>query len=335
MPESSTMRPLTRPDACEVVDWQCQQPPHSDLAGGAFAAAIGNFDGVHLGHRKLIAGAMAHGKGLAPAVITFAPHPRRYFRPDDPPFALTDDADKLALLAELGVARVIRLRFDDAMRQTSAEDFVREILPALGVRALYGGADFTFGAGRGGDMKLMQKLGGEVGISAHETALENHQGTVLSSSRIRQAISQGAMQEARAMLGRPYTISGEVMHGDKRGAGLGFPTANLLMGDYQHPPLGVYAVAAAFPEQPQNAVLAGVANIGKRPSFDGESVRLEVHLFNFDCEIYGQRLNIFCLNFIRSERKFDNVDALRHQIAQDVESAHAFHARTNEQSYDQ
>ena len=198
-----------------------------------------------------------------------------------------------------------------------------------------GGADFTFGAGRGGDMKLMQNLGGEVGISAHEIALENHQDAVLSSSRIRQAISQGAMAEAHAMLGRPYIISGAVMHGDKRGAGLGFPTANLLMGDYQHPPLGVYAVAAAFPEQPKNAVLAGVANIGKRPSFDGESVRLEVHLFNFDREIYGQRLNIFCLNFIRSERKFDNVDALRHQIAQDVESAHAFHAQTNDQKNEQ
>ena len=326
MPESFTMRPLTRPDACAVVDWQCQQPPHNALAEGGFAAAIGNFDGVHLGHRKLIDGAVGHGAGLEPAVITFAPHPRLYFRPDDAPFALTDGDDKLALLAALGVRRVIRLRFDDAMRQTSAEDFVRKILPALGVRALYGGADFTFGAGRGGTMALMQNLGGEVGISAYEVALETHQGRVLSSSRIRQAISQGDMQEAHAMLGRPYTISGEVMHGDKRGAGLGFPTANLHMGDYQLPPLGVYAVAVAFPDRPQNAVAAGIANIGKRPSFDGIAPRLEVHLLDFDGDLYGQRLNVFCLNFIRPEHKFDNVDALRHQIAQDVESARAFHA---------
>ena len=327
MPESLTMRPLCRPDSCQVVDWRCQHPSLQ----GDFAAAIGNFDGVHLGHRKLIERAMAHDKGLEPAVITFAPHPRRYFRPDDPPFALTDAEDKLALLAELGVQRIIRLRFDDAMRQTSAEDFVSKILPDLGVRALYGGADFTFGAEREGNMALMRKFGEEVGISTHEVGLEKHQGESLSSSRIRQAISQGAMAKARAMLGRPYIISGEVMHGDKRGARLGFPTANLLMGDYQLLPLGVYAVAVAFPEHRQSAVVAGVANIGKRPSFDGTVPRLEVHLFDFDGDLYGQRLNVFCLNFIRTEHKFDNVDELRHQIARDVESAHAFHAQANDQ----
>ena len=317
---------------CLVIDWAVGQPVPEVLApmlNTGLAAAIGNFDGVHLGHQKLISAAVNHGHGLIPAVITFCPHPRRFFKPDLPGFALADEQDKMALLSETGVKVIIRLAFDDAMRQTTAADFISTLLPSLGVRAIYAGEDFAFGNGRGGGMDMMQQESQKYGFTAHHIPLEGQSGDPISSSRIRRAIAEADLESAAAMLGRPYILSGIVTHGDKRGRTIGFPTANVQLGDYLIPPLGVYTIAATFPDDPERGAIAGVANIGMRPTVAGKAVRLEANLFDVDLDLYDQRINVFCLDFIRAEQKFDNLDDLRHHIAQDVESARAFHAKQN------
>ena len=329
---SPTLRPLIIAPYCLVIDWAVGQAipgPLTPFLKTGLAAAIGNFDGVHLGHQTLISAAVNHGHGLIPAVITFRPHPRRFFNSDLPGFALADDHDKLVLLSESGVKVIIRLTFDEAMRQTSATDFISTLLPSLGVKAIYAGEDFAFGNARGGGMDMMQEQGQKYGITAHQIPLEAQSGEVISSSRIRQAIAEADMATAAEMLGRPNVLSGIVTHGDKRGRTIGFPTANVLLGDYLIPPLGVYAVAATFPDYPERGVIAGVANIGVRPTVAGKAVRLEANLFDVDLDLYDQRINVFCLDFIRPEQKFDNLDDLRHHIAQDVESARAFHAKQN------
>ena len=326
-------RPLQIAPDCQLIDWSINQPlptsERADHGAPSLAAAIGNFDGVHLGHRKLIAGACSHGDGLIPSVITFHPHPRRYFQPDLPGFALADDTDKLALLSDAGVRRIIRLEFDDAMRQTTAHDFVSRILPALGVRALYAGADFAFGKQRSGNMDMIREDGRQYGIDAHTVALESDEDAIISSSRIRAAIARADMAEAARMLGRPYVISGHVCHGEKRGRTIGFPTANIMLGDYVLPPFGVYAISAWLPDAPDQPKMAGVANIGMRPTVDGQTPRLEANLFDVDLDLYDRRINVSFLDFIRPEQRFDNLDQLRHHIAQDVESARAFHAKQN------
>ena len=325
-------RPLIQAPDCLVIDWAVGQAVPAQLSPflkTGLAAAIGNFDGVHLGHRTLISAAVNHGHGLVPAVITFHPHPRRFFRGDLPGFDLADEQDKMALLSETGVKIIIRLAFDDAMRQTTAMDFISTLLPSLGVKAIYAGEDFAFGNARGGGMDMMQEQGQYYGISAHQIRLEAQSGEPISSSRIRQAIAEADLESAAKMLGRPYLLSGVVTHGDKRGRTIGFPTANVLLGDYLIPPLGVYAVAATFPDHPERGAIAGVANIGIRPTVAGKAVRLEANLFDVDLDLYDQRINVFCLDFIRAEQKFDNLDDLRHHIAQDVESARAFHAKQN------
>lgn len=326
------IRPLQIAPDCQVIDWSLNQHPQSEQGNGDHAplvAAIGNFDGVHLGHRKLIAKACAHGDGLIPSVITFHPHPRRYFQPDLPGFALADDRDKLALLSEAGAKRIIRLEFDEAMRQTTAHDFVSRILPALGVRVLYAGSDFGFGKQRSGSMDMMREEGRQYGIDARTVELETLDDNVISSSRIRAAIARADMTEAAKGLGRPYVISGMVSHGEKRGRSIGFPTANIMLGDYVLPPFGVYAISAWLPDTPDHPKIYGVANIGMRPTVNGQTPRLEVNLFDVDLDLYDRRINVCFLDFIRPEQKFDNLDQLRHHIAQDVESARAFHTNQN------
>lgn len=326
------IHPLRIAPDCHVIDWSLSQlsdNPKTNIGSEHLVAAIGNFDGVHLGHRKLIAKACTHADDMIPSVITFQPHPRRYFQPDIPGFALADDIDKLALLSDAGAKRIIRLQFDDAMRQTTASDFVSRILPALGVRALYAGTDFAFGKQRSGSMAMMQEEGRKYGIDAQTVELEASDNEIISSSRIRDAIGRANMAEATMYLGRPYVISGIVSHGEKRGRTIGFPTANILLGDYLVPPLGVYAISVVLPDAPDQPKINGVANIGMRPTVDGQMVRLEANLFDVDLDLYDRRINVFCLDFIRPEQKFDNLDELRHQIAKDVESAKAFHAKQN------
>ena len=311
------------PQDVEVIDWSIGDAP-LDCPNG-LAAAIGNFDGVHLGHQHLIKAAVADGK--TPAVITFTPHPKRFFNPEAEGFALTDDQDKSAFIAGLGVKVILRLRFDEAMRQTSAEDFITKILPALGVRSLYAGEDFGFGNNRSGGMDMIKTLGQDYGITTHAIGLMDQGDAVISSTRIRGLIKSGQMAEAAALLGRPYTISGAVIKGDQRGRTIGFPTANLTLPHMTKPAFGVYTVAACLVDQPEAPYFGGVANIGIRPTATDRGVLLETHIFDYDGDLYGQRVNIFLLDHIRPERAFDNFDQLKDQIALDAATARQFHHR--------
>ena len=322
---SMTFPNTTLPHDVEVVDWAIGDAPLR--FGDGLAAAIGNFDGVHLGHQHLINAAMADGK--TPAVITFAPHPRRFFAPDSEGFYLCDEADKQSFIAALGVRVILRLTFNDAMRKTSAEDFITKVLPALGVQALYAGEDFGFGNNRSGGMDMIDHLGRDHGITTHPVGILREDQDAISSTRIRALVSQGEMAQAAAMLGRPFTISGEIIKGDQRGRTIGFPTANMTLDRMTKPAFGVYSIAMAVQDHQNGGegpkIYAGVANLGIRPTAPDRGVLLESHLFGYDGDLYGKRVSVFLLDFIRPERAFENFDALRTQIGLDAESAKRFH----------
>ena len=310
------------PENVRLVDWQVGDgaPGH----GLKLAAAIGNFDGVHRGHLKLMETAKSVG-GATPAVISFAPHPRRFFKPDEEGFLLTDTHDKLALLADAGAEVVIHLEFNDAMRQTSADDFIHQVLPTLGVGTLCAGRDFAFGNDRRGNLDLVAREAAKSGVAAFGVDMMEDGGEAVSSSRIRAALKEGRVAEAERLLGRGFTISGEVVKGDRRGRDIGFPTANIEMGEMLQPAFGVYAVAARLAGRPDTPVHAGVANLGRRPSVNDRGVLLEVNVFDYDGDLYGQRLNVMLLDFIRPEQAFDGLDALKRQIGRDADAARAFH----------
>ena len=323
---------LERRDALHVIDWSCGDGPlnlafmgHND----GFVAAIGNFDGVHKGHEEVISAAVNYAEktGMTPAVITFNPHPRRFFNPDEDGFTLTGDDDQLIFLARLGVKVVMRLAFNDDMRKTSAEDFVTSTLAALNIKNLFAGSDFAFGKGRSGSMEMIAAIGEPQGLVAHAIDLQladDQDDHIISSSRIRSLITEGNVKEAARLLGRPYIISGEIIKGDQRGRTIGFPTANMRLGDMQQPAFGVYTIAARLADD-RGKIYGGVANIGIRPTAIDRGVLLEANLFDYDGDLYGQRLNVFLLDFIRPERAFDSFDALKEQIARDAQTARQFH----------
>ncbi len=287
--------------------------------------AIGNFDGVHLGHEALIGAAreQARGLGVPLMVLTFEPHPRSVFSPDAPPFRLTSLRTRLQALEALGVDHATVLHFDLEFARKSAEDFVRQILVRdLAARHVVVGWDFCFGRGRAGNADLLREMGAELGFGV--TAIEpvrGPDGEVYSSSVIRQALRAGDPQKAARLLGRPWEIEGRVEAGDRRGRQLGFPTANLALGDLLHPALGVYAVQAGLDRGSETDWYDGVANIGRRPTVEGTRVQLEVHLFDFAGDLYGRHLRTRLLAFLRGEKKFDGLEALRAQIAQDSRRA--------------
>lgn len=321
-------------NAAMVLDWQIGDAPLS-VAHTGIAAAIGNFDGIHLGHRGLIKAAFDGGAavGLIPAIITFSPHPRKFFQhsnaghpnveQEDTGFALADSQDKLAYLAALGAKIIIRINFNDSLCKMTAEDFIDNVLPALGVKQLYAGVDFAFGNDRRGNMAMIDERGASRGITAHAVDLSQDETVVISSSRIRGFIAKGDMESAAALLGRPYVISGTVIKGDQRGRTIGFPTANIQLGEMTHPAFGVYAITARIAGQ--STIYNGVANIGTRPTANNRGVLLEANLFDYDNDLYGQRLNIFMLKYIRPEQAFDNFDKLKQQIASDAEIARGYH----------
>ena len=235
----------------DVIDWAINDAPLaqdcSSTAG--LAAAIGNFDGVHRGHQKVVAAAIeaAQRDNLTPAVITFDPHPREFFRKDDAPFHLADRQEKDRLLSDLlgqhSPAKVIHVRFDDALRTTDARHFISHVLVSLGVRHLFAGIDFAFGKGRGGALQTINQVGKPLGIGATAVPLLVDANTaVISSSRIRAALQAGAPDAAAAMLGHDWAVTGTVIKGDSRGRTIGFPTANIALGSLQNPAFGVYAV---------------------------------------------------------------------------------------------
>lgn len=293
-----------------------------DADGRGCVIALGNFDGVHAGHQVVIdkARQLAKEMGAPLGVALFQPHPRRFFAPDAPPFRIMSADRRNARLEALGVAHVFQLEFDAAMAQMSPETFVDSVLSAgLGVRGVVTGADFHFGHRRAGTTTDLARLGEARGIRTDFAELLDNGVDKISSTRIRKAIADGAMDAVKVLLGQSWVVEGEVAHGDKRGRTIGFPTANLEMTDYVRPEHGVYAVRVGIDGAP--AERPGVANFGYRPTVDGLTERFEIHLFDFEGDLYDKTLSVAFEHFIRPEMKFDGLDALKSQIARDAEQA--------------
>lgn len=288
------------------------------------AATIGNFDGVHLGHQAVLGqlSERAAELGLPMVVVTFEPQPQEFFSPATAPPRLTRLREKLEALRRYAVERVLVLRFDARLAALSADEFIQRVLvDGLDVRYLVVGDDFRFGQGRAGDFRLLQETGAREGfqvVNMHTFAVG---GERVSSTRVRTALAQGDLEAAEALLGRPYRISGRVAAGEQRGRTIGFPTANIHLHRHQSPLQGVYAVELFGLEQEP---LPGVANLGRRPTVGGTRLQLEVHLFDFDREIYGRNVHVNFLRRIRDERTFESFDALRRQIDADAAQARAF-----------
>ncbi|MDE2581210.1 MAG: bifunctional riboflavin kinase/FAD synthetase [Rhodospirillales bacterium] len=293
-----------------------------DLPAAAHGAtvALGNFDGVHLGHAALIRAAHAARPDAPLAVLTFEPHPREVFRPDDPPFRLTLPAERADLLAALGVDLLYELPFTPAFSMMSAEAFVAEVLHAgLGARHLVSGQDFAFGHRRGGDTAFLTAQAERLGMGVTLVPLMADSEGPLSSTRIRRALQDGYPERAAVELGRDWAIRGVVMHGDARGRTIGFPTANIALGRHLEPARGVYAVTVRLAD---GRTYDGAANIGRRPTVNaGTESRLEVNLFDFAGDLYGAGLAVALRAYLRPEVKFSGLDALRAQIAADVAEA--------------
>ena len=297
------------------TDWRALP---DEVRGGVFA--LGNFDGVHRGHAHLIHAGHAARPDLALGVVTFEPHPRALFRPEDPPFRLTPSATRAALLQAQAVRHVVEIRFDADFAELTAEQFVAEVLhQALGARHLACGLDFAFGHRRGGDSDFLSARAEALGIGLSLVpALVDASGPI-SSSRVRRALQDGYPERAASLLGRPWAITGVVSHGDKRGRTIGFPTANIPLGTHIEPQRGVYAVTTTLAD---GTMLNGVANLGRRPTVnEGPESRLEAHFFDYDGDLYGQELAVSLLGFIRPERKFESFQALRDQIVRDASAA--------------
>jgi len=284
--------------------------------------ALGNFDGLHLGHMQVIQAAIAQAKktGKPSALLTFEPHPRRVFRPDLPPMRIMSLAEKGRILREMGVDFTRVIRFTRAFSQTTAEQFVKDILvKQLRISHLVTGDNFIFGHNRGGNAEYLEKMAKSEGFGYTKCPQFMIGGERCSSTRVRDLMQQGKVEEVATLLGRPYRITAIVRGGDKRGRTLGFPTANLLPGRIFTPANGVYAVRAIIRGEQVN----GVANLGVRPTFDGKRLQLEVHLFDWNQDIYSEHMEVVFVKQLRGEKKFDGIDALKAQIAKDCETAQA------------
>lgn len=284
--------------------------------------ALGNFDGVHLGHAHVLRAAHTARPDAPLAVLTFEPHPREHFRPDDPPFRLTLAAERQAALAALGVQVLYELPFDAGFSGLTAEQFVTEVLyRGVGAAHLTCGPDFAFGHRRGGDVGFLavraEALG--IGLMVAPPLLEG--GTPVSSTRIRRLLQDAYPERAAMELGRPWAVRGTVTHGDARGRTIGFPTANVPLGRHLEPARGVYAVTARLAD---GTKVPGVANIGRRPTVaEGAISRVEAHLFDWSGDLYGQEVAVALHGFLRAERKFESFDELRGQIVADAAQARA------------
>lgn len=287
-------------------------------------ATIGNFDGVHRGHQAIVERVRQYAAelSLASVVITFEPLPQEFFAPQAASPRLTRFREKYELLAALKIDRLLLLRFNQKLAQLSADEFINKILvQGLGIRHLVVGDDFRFGKQRAGDFAMLVQAGEANNFTVENTPTYDVDGRRVSSTWVREALLVGDMPLAEKLLGQPYHLSGTVVHGDKRGRQLGFPTANFYLHRKSAPVNGVFAVIA---RGPQCESVFGVANVGSRPTVDGGRCRLEVHLFNFDRDIYGQHWQVQLVHFIRPEQKFDGLEALKDQIAKDMQTAKAF-----------
>ena len=295
------------------------QPLPEALRGSVLA--LGNFDGFHLGHQAVVNRAIALGfHERRPVIVaTFDPHPVRYFRPETPPFRLTTLDQRERLFAHAGADAMLVFRFDEALANTSAEDFVSQILAErLGVGAIVTGSDFTFGRGRGGTAATMRELGGAHGIAAEAVAPVVLDGAPVSSSRIRQALADGDPGTATHLLTRPFAVEAAVERGDGRGRDLGYPTANLSLGRYQRPAYGIYAVRVRLDDGSEHP---GVASFGIRPTFEPARELLEAYVFDWSGDLYGRTIEVDLIEYLRPDTRFDGVEALVTQMREDEAQA--------------
>ena len=282
--------------------------------------AIGNFDGVHRGHRAVIGAAMARARRLRrkAAALTFSPHPRQFLRPQDPMFQLSSERNKMRLLATTGLKGAIVMRFDAALAATSAQDFIEKILVGnFGIGGVAIGFDFHFGRNRGGSPEYLAEQGARLGFAVDIVPPLEDEGRPVSSGAVRAALSKGRVVEAAELLGAPWFTSGEVIHGEKRGRELGFPTANIRLDPSCGLKHGIYAVRVAIDDMRYD----GVASFGVRPMFDAGAPLLEIFLFDFDGDLYGQTMDVAFIGWIRPEQKFTNIETLKRHMLADVSQA--------------
>jgi len=290
-----------------------------DLKGSI--VALGNFDGFHLGHQAVVGRAIQRGfHERRPVIVaTFDPHPVRFFKPDVPPFRLTTLDQREALFAHAGADAMLVFEFNDALRSTNAEDFVIELLgKRIGAAGVVTGDDFTFGKMRGGNVEMLRTLGAEHGIVAEAVAPVLLGDLRISSGRIREALEAGDTGTATRLMSRDFAIEGIVESGDRRGRELGYPTANMALGDYQRPRYGIYAVRATLDDGSEHP---GVASLGVRPTFEPPQELLETHLLDFDGDLYGRKIEVALHAFIRDEKKFDDIAALIAHMREDEAKA--------------
>ncbi|WP_137699836.1 bifunctional riboflavin kinase/FAD synthetase [Marimonas lutisalis] len=295
-----------------------------DAADKGASAAIGNFDGVHLGHQSVIDIARNAGAqtGAPLGIVTFEPHPREYFAPDAPPFRLMSAAARAHRLEKLGVERLYELNFNAALSALTPDEFARKVITdGLGLRHVVVGADFCFGKGRAGNVEDLLRFGAEMGFGVTIAELLEGNGEQVSSTAIRNALSEGRPRDAAAMLGHWHRIEGRVIRGDQRGRELGYPTANMSI-DGLHPPrFGVYAVLADVLDGPHKGSYHGAASMGVRPMFGVNKPNLETFLFDFSGDLYGATVSIGLVDYLRPEEKFDSLDALIAQMDADCARA--------------
>lgn len=291
----------------------------ADADRGA-SAAMGNFDGVHLGHRSVID--LARQPGVPLGIVTFEPHPRQYFAPDAPPFRLMNPEARANRLARLGVDQLYELPFDPRLASLTPEEFARDVLAAgLGLRHVVIGADFRFGKARAGTAADLTALGHRFGFAVTVAPLVATGGTEISSTAIRAALAAGQPREAAAMLGHWHRIEGAVLHGEKRGRELGFPTANMSMTGLHLPRFGVYAVKVDVLTGPHGGSYHGAASLGVRPMFGENQPNLETFIFDFKGSLYGEHLSVALVEFLRPELTFDGLPALITQMDADCARA--------------
>ncbi|WP_170308134.1 bifunctional riboflavin kinase/FAD synthetase [Aurantiacibacter suaedae] len=297
-----------------------RDPLPEDLRGAILA--LGNFDGFHLGHQKVAEEAVgwARAEGRPAIIATFDPHPVRHFAPHVPPFRLTTLDQRAELFAAAGADAMLVFDFGEELATMPAEEFVRDLLAGrIGAGGVVTGEDFTFGKGRGGNVAVLRDVGATCGLGARAIAPVLLDNQIVSSSRIRDALKAGECDVAARLLTRPYVIRERVVHGDKRGRTIGFPTANMDMGHYLRPRYGIYAVTGRIVATGQE--LKGAANLGVRPSFDPPREVLEPYFFDFSGDLYGQEIEVALRHFLRPESKFDSLDALVAQMSADCDRA--------------
>jgi riboflavin kinase/FMN adenylyltransferase len=287
------------------------------------AVTIGNFDGLHLGHQAMLARLqdVARARGLPTCVLSFEPHPREFFTPDQAPARLSSLREKAEILRRMGIDHLHVFRFDRAFSALSAHDFIQQVLShTLQARYVLVGDDFRYGAKRSGDFALLRQAGPALGFDAEFLPTVELAGERASSTAVRQTLAAGDLAHTEKLLGRPYSISGRVVHGDKLGRDIGFPTANIQLKHNRPPLMGIFAVELCGLN---GAPLPGVASLGKRPTVKGADAVpvLEVHVFDFNTEIYGRRVRVDFLHKLRDEEKYPDLDSLVAQIQRDVDNA--------------